>query len=311
MAKRKKSLSSSEDSSSSSSDSDSTSSESPPPRQNKVKERHRSNEKITKGTVKSRGREKVDERRKRSPETRSSDRRRKQSESHNKSRSSKVEDRKPEVKKRSKSPDRSHKQRSRKERSKSPRVDTKKNLFPIVNKEDNVCLDLESGKKNITETTLVSYPNLNKSVTESKTKNEDDRKRRHTSPERFKSMSSTITVTHNSEPEKRPRRSPVQRSPVQRSLRDRVGWDPFQGTTSSSFGDHDDRQLNRGYNDSYTRKDFGRGRGRGRGFRGDDRPRMGGGLWSNNRTFSRNNHEISDRSGINDKKWKRDLFTDD
>ena len=50
-------------------------------------------------------------------------------------------------------------------------------------------------------------------------------------------MSSTITVTHNPESEKRPRRSPVQRPPVERSLRDRVGWDPFQGTKSSSFGD--------------------------------------------------------------------------
>lgn len=339
MAKRKKSLSSSDDSSSSSSDSSSSSSDSPRQRRNKLKDQNKSNQKSEKRTVKSKSKEKVvQDKRKKSPPRRSPERKRKQSDSVKitTQKSTHSEDSKVEAKKRHKSPERSHtkrhkspershRQRSKKERSKSPKADQKKkNLFPIVSKGDDVTLELELGKKNITETTLVSYPNLNKSVTEDRTKNEDDRKRRHShnSPERFKSMSSTITVTHNTnnpearEADKRPRRSPVQRS-----LRDRVGWDPFQGTNSSSFGDHDDRQLNRGYNDSYTRKEFGRGRARGggggRGFRSDNRPRGGGGgggggMWSNNRNFSRNDsQENTDRSGINDKKWKRDMFSDD
>lgn len=324
MAKRKKSLSSSDSSSSSSSDSDSSSSESPGHRRTKSKDERKPQERASKGNV-IKSKDKVEDRRKKSPETRNtSDRKRKHSDSQNKQKTTDTKSTthsKSEDKKRNRSPDKSRvrqRSRSRKERSKSPREDRKKNLFPIVNKGDSVTS--ESGKKNITETTLVSYPNLNKSLTENRTRNDDDRKRRQTSPERFKSMSSTITVTHNPESEKRPRRSPVQRAPVERSLRDRVGWDPFQGTTSSNFGDHDDRQLSGGYTDSYTRKEFGRGRGRGwgrgggRGFRTDSRQRLGGGgggMWSNNRNFSRSNSENLDRSGINDKKWKRDLFSDD
>ena len=105
---------------------------------------------------------------------------------------------------------------------------------------------------------------------------------------------------------------------------------------------HDDRQMNQGYNDSYTRKEFRQFRGGGRGamrgsmgwrggprdwsrdgYRGGPRDELRGGsrdgtrggsrggLWSNNRSFDRDGDTVMDRSGINDNKWKRDLFTDD
>jgi len=210
-------------------------------------------------------------------------------------------------------------------------------LFPMVNKDgDLVSFDVDrTDVPTVTETTLVSYPTLNKAasavdkssrqIRKRRASSEDRRspedkssrrrdRRRHTDDEGLKAISSLIKPMEGSGIQKRDiRELPKPRAEKPVSLRVKEGWDPFQSETQQTFGDHDDRDM--GWNqsvDSYTikeRRGGGRFNSRGRfNDRRDDRrggDRRGDGRQGGDWTRERSSFG---KAGINADKWSHDMF---